>query len=240
MANKFEFTYENVRQLQIKEMKSSSLTRLDPNFYESFIQHLSDLEADYAKLSNSGKNKTELVILGEEIHKLKSLLSSMYERRERKLIFLAQVEARGGQPNTRNLTDLERELYEGMVSVLTNTRCKIDRKSVEGGALLPGAANDRGIEDRSEPLPKSIGQPKPVKKEAEVKHNDHTTDKDSANDTESKKQVLLVQILQDDINFQDENARTYFLNKEDVITLPEQYAKILIKRGAAKEIGETN
>ena len=131
MANKIEYTYENIRQLQLKESKSSSLTRIEPDFYEEFLNHLNHLESDYSKLSKKNASKTEAVLLSEEIRKLKGLLASMYERRERKIIFLAQVEARGGQPNTKNLTLLERDLYEQMVNLLKRTRRRLEPQAAE-------------------------------------------------------------------------------------------------------------
>jgi hypothetical protein len=63
-----------------------------------------------------------------------------------------------------------------------------------------------------------------------------TTLEPIAEKNESESKFTLVQILKNDIAFQDEKARNYFLKKEDVITLPAQYAKVLVKRGAARII----
>ena len=45
-----------------------------------------------------------------------------------------------------------------------------------------------------------------------------------------------MQILEDIKPFQDESNYEYRLKKEDVLSLPEQYAKVLVKRGVAKII----
>jgi DNA replication factor GINS len=229
MANKIEYTYENIRQLQLKESKSSSLTRIEPDFYEEFQKHLNKLESDYRKISKKNAGKPEAVLLSEEIRKLKGLLLSMYERRERKIIFLAQVEARGGQPNTKNLTALERDLYEKMVTLLKRTRLRLEPPSIEDEGEIELEVD----ESREKPIPteKTVVAEKKdrvvgVKNEASLK----TSKKDNG--------LLLVMILEDITPFSDDKNHEYRLKKEDVISLPEQYAKVLVKRGAAKLIDQ--
>jgi DNA replication initiation complex subunit (GINS family) len=227
MANKIEYTYENIRQLQLKESKSSSLTRIEPDFYEEFLKHLNKLESDYGKLSAKNASKTEAVLLSEEIRKLKGLLSAMYERRERKLIFLAQVEARGGQPNTKNLTLLERDLYEQLVNLLKRTRLRLEPDS-----------SDVEIEHEVSETVQSQNLAAPASGETKkVKAQNVTVQTEPVQAVPKKENgLLLVQILEDIKPFQDESKYEYRLKKEDVLSLPAQYAKVLVKRGAARII----
>ena len=229
MATKLAFTYENLRQIQIKEMKSSGLTRLEPEFYEDFFQHLGKLESEYRELTAAGEKETETVLLSEEIRKLRSLMSSLYERRERKIIFLAQVEARGGKPDTKNLTNLERHLYDRLVSILSRTRSQLVTRADE---KVPRVSIKKPKE-HTEEVPGHSGEvtgPGPVPEMPEpVKTRSRP----------NGKKLILVQILKDVAPFQDAEARNYYPKKEDVIHLPVQYAEILVKRGAARIIENT-
>jgi DNA replication initiation complex subunit (GINS family) len=240
MAEKEQFTYENIRQIHIKEMKSSSLTRIDPNFYENFFEHLSSLENEYRNLSKSSPDKPETVLLAEEIRKLRSLISSLYERRERKIIFLAQVEARGGRPNTKNLAGLEKTLYEKLVSLLKHTRSQLEGSRAADTDFTPTDVDEQqtdndggeiniGVKVNSEIKPGKDGSSPQVVSIAPSAH----PDKDINN-------LILVRIIKDNITFQDEDSHKYYLKKEDVVTLPPQYAQILVKRGAAKIIEDSS
>jgi DNA replication initiation complex subunit (GINS family) len=235
MTEKPAFTYETIRQIQIKEMKSSSLTRLEPDFYQKFFEHLANLEGEYQRLLSRSQNESGTVMLGEEIRKLKSLINTIHERRERKIIFLAQVEARGGQPNTKNLTELEGSFYNELVPILKRTRSRLTTDGIKDSVSAhpePGSENVvvREAKDESATQDESGGgSSEPIK--AGPPKIIQTAD---AGSSDSK--YTLVQILQDVEPFQDENARNYHLKKEDVINLPNQYAKILVKRGVAKKI----
>jgi len=227
MAVKLEYTYENIRQLQIKEMKSSSLTRLEPDFYEDFLKHLHRLELNYGKISEKNANKTEAVLLSEEIRKLKGLLLAMYERRERKIIFLAQVEARGGQPNTKNLTHLERDLYEQLVNLLKRTRVRLEPEVINEVELdgLRKSEKTNGAHD-GDPAVSITGETKELPAVANL--TDPVPKQGNG--------LVLVQILEDIQPFQDDKNYEYHLKKEDVLSLPEKFARILVKRGAARAI----
>jgi len=229
MATKLAFTYENLRQIQIKEMKSSGLTRLEPEFYEDFFQHLGRLESEYRELTTKGEKETETVLLSEEIRKLRSLISSLYERRERKVIFLAQVEARGGKPETKNLTNLEKHLYQSLVGILSRTRSQLVTRVDDKAPLKSAGKQKEKTAAPAEPSEEKLDLGSEPKIPGTVRTNTKT----------NGKKLILVQILKDVAPFQDAEARKYYPKKEDIIHLPPQYAEILVKRGAARIIKNT-
>ncbi|UCH89132.1 MAG: DNA replication complex GINS family protein [Thermoplasmata archaeon] len=238
MAEKDEFTYENIRQIHLKEMKNSSLTRLEPTFYEDFFSHLTNLKDDYQKLIKAAPDEAGTVMLGEEIRKLKSLINSIHERRERKIIFLAQVEARGGSPNTKNFTNVERRFYDELVPILKKARNKLDK--MESNDIQPDSSGEDSTFNISQSPPESDKSKAADNIQSDSNKKQSlpviTTGEDAKGGGDD---LIIVQILEDDITFQDEQARNYFLKKEDVLTLPAQYAQILVKRGAAKIIENT-
>jgi DNA replication initiation complex subunit (GINS family) len=235
MTEKPAFTYETIRQIQIKEMKSSSLTRLEPDFYQKFFEHLANLEGEYQRLLSRSQNESGTVMLGEEIRKLKSLINTIHERRERKIIFLAQVEARGGQPNTKNLTELEGSFYNELVPILKRTRSRLTTDGIKDSISVP---RESGSDNEGEPVKinENVTNDKPHRDPGESKKGGPPKIVQTDSTESSDDEYTLVQILQDVEPFQDENSRNYHLKKEDVLNLPNQYAKILVKRGVAKKI----
>ena len=238
MAEKNPFSYESVREIHIKEMKSSSLTRLELNFYEEFFKHLGSLEKTHQKLVQAGRSDTDTVLLSEEIRKLKSLINSIYERRERKIIFLAQVEARGSKPNTKNLTDLERILYDELVLLLKRTRSKLETGKISVPYHDTTTSQNEQSNDNQYDAQKSREDAQIISNE-QVPSGTNKTQNGSKQGKGEDQNFSLVQILEDNVAFQDEDSHKYFLKKEDVITLPVKYAQILVKRGAARVIDNT-
>jgi DNA replication initiation complex subunit (GINS family) len=116
-----EINYRTLRKIQQMEKNSPGLTSLQPDFYISLIKYLNSLEDRFKKETASQKK----ILLQDEIHNIKKISSNIYEQREKKILLAAVSKARGGNPDAKNLDDIEKKLFDNTLDIMLQTRKQI-------------------------------------------------------------------------------------------------------------------
>jgi DNA replication initiation complex subunit (GINS family) len=223
------FTYETITQVYREERKLQTLTTLPLNFYKKMDKYIEKIRESYIKERQADPNSPKTLLLEDELRKTEKRASEIYERRERKIVILALSAANGVNPNTKFLTAEEKKAYNNIVETLLQNRKDIFSKK-------------QGDECDVKPIFTAEKETEKVKtdivEENELKvFIDETEDKKRNNGTidvyETENPVIL--ILEDIPSFETKE-RTFDLKKDDTITLPREYARILCKHKKAKVI----
>ncbi len=133
-----EINYRTLRKIQQMEKNSPILTDLRPDFYDNLSEYLENLNNRLESESSSQKQ----MLLKDEIQNTKKIATSIYEQREKKVLLAAVTKARGGNPDLKNMVNIEKNLFEPVLELMLNSRKKIlenetienisnDTKSVE-------------------------------------------------------------------------------------------------------------
>ena len=116
-----EINYRALRKIQQMEKNSPILTDLRSGFYDNLSEYLEDLNNRLGSESSSQKQ----MLLKDEIQNTKKIATSIYEQREKKVLLAAVTKARGGNPDLKNMVNIEKNLFEPVLELMLNTRKKI-------------------------------------------------------------------------------------------------------------------
>ena len=123
-----DLDYRTLRKIQQMEKNSPTLTKIDPDFYDEMSKYLKNLDARMEKKSSSKKDE----LLKEELQNIKKIATSIYEYREKKILMSAIIKARGGNPDLRNLVDVEIKLFDSIFELMKQSRDRLlNRKQEE-------------------------------------------------------------------------------------------------------------
>lgn len=125
--NEDELSYKTLRKIQQMEKNSPSLTNLYPGFYSALSEYLEKLDNRLKNESSSQKK----MILSDEIQNTKKIVINIYEQREKKILLAAASKARGGNPDLKNLENVERNLFDSVLNLMLDSREKFLEKSTE-------------------------------------------------------------------------------------------------------------
>lgn len=201
-------TLERILQVYREESQKKALTPLEPDFWERVQRLVADLEKDLRDESSHDPNSAKAALLRDELKKVLKRRDHIYQYRERKRAMMAASAAAGADVDLSPLTPLEEESFRSLLDVLGQGR----RRAFGLG------------EERIEAPPRAEA-PKGEKKEK----------KGGETKRQPKKDQVLVRILEDIPAFLGIDA-TYELKKEDVVSLPQQVAKVLLDQGKAEVI----
>lgn len=164
--NANEINYKTLRRIQEMEKKSPSLTGIESNFYNDLSKYLENLNDRLGKESSSQKQ----MLLKVEIRDTNKIVTSIYEMREKKILLATISKARGGNPNLKNLVDVEKDLFESTLELMTQMRKQVLEKKSKGSTekektVEPKKENkNNGGQENSKPvvrvtksIPKFIG-----------------------------------------------------------------------------------
>jgi len=215
-------SYEELRRRQQLERRSPRLTQLPSDFYRNLDLYLRGLLEDYLREHGKDPTSARATLLGDELANTRRLAEDLYEQRERKLLSAALAAARGGHPELQHLLGPERQLYDGLASLLREARERAlhapfaAREVPAAAAPASGAPPPptAGATTAGPPLP----QLAPAPEEAPVSAR------------------VLVRVLEDVGAFTGTDLREYHVLREDVVSLPRMVAETLIVRGKAVEV----
>lgn len=123
-----EINYRALRKIQQMEKNSPILTDLRPDFYDNLSEYLENLNTRLESESSSQKQ----MLLKDEIQNTKKIATSIYEQREKKVLLAAVTKARGGNPDLKNMVNIEKNLFEPVLELMLNSRKKIlENETVE-------------------------------------------------------------------------------------------------------------
>lgn len=205
----------------LNERESGKLSELPPNVYEKAKKSLNSL---YSQASNETQSldsfltdRTRTVV--DEFNSVNETLHDIVHLRSRKILLLAMSQAESA-PVDRNelkrMVPAELEMYEGIREAVERCRTSllvVEERGIDGELLLPeekeGEVEESGVDIE--------GASEGVQNPPEM-------------------QYTLVRVLSDIEPFMGVDGRVYHLGKEDLITIPEMNADVLIGRNIALNI----
>jgi len=116
-----EINYRTLRKTQEMEKNSPVLTELKPDFYNVLSEYLKNLNNRLERETSSQKQ----VLLKDEIQNTKKIATNIYEQREKKILLAAISKARGGNPDLKNMIDVEKNLFDPVLNLMLDSRKKI-------------------------------------------------------------------------------------------------------------------
>jgi DNA replication factor GINS len=197
---------KTLREALRREKMSPYLQELGRDFYREAQKLFERMLEDYKAAKDS--DLTQLSLKLAELENLKNMINDLYETRERKIVSSALYYVKSGEEvEFDNLTEEEEALLREIIRVI-----KASREKVLTG-FVKGRTGER-VEERREEGRKEIRE----EKRGEIP-------------------FITVRILKDLPSLVGVDGKIYGdFKAEDVVTLPEPNAKILVKRGDAELI----
>ena len=198
-----EINYKTLRKIQQMEKNSPILTELTPNFYYDLSDYLDNLEKRLGNETSSQKQ----TLLKDEIKNITGISTNIYEQREKKILLAAISKARGGNPDLKNMADIEKDLFENILEYMYDLRKKI-LKMKDSKNHTDKTESDKKEEEEEEIKEQKKGNTNPI-----------------------------LRVTRDIPEFIGTDEKKYNLRNNDVIALPEDMSQMLTKRGVAETIG---
>lgn len=251
-----DLNYEDVIDVWEREKEAKLPCRLPNNFYERLRWYIQDLEEQVEDIEVPPKDKRERRVQ-KQYQRVKKISELFFKERQKKIVLAAYHKSLGKTVEIENLLDSELELLDEIATLLEDLKNKVflgeyKRKADETKEKKKVKTEKfEGKEEKKieEGIEGSIGEGKvEEKEEAEVEKSSRDREEFSPTENRDSKtphpdlspevetqDEVLVHITEDVPSFVDIDA-TYDLEKEDVLTLREDLAKVLIERGKAKKI----
>ena len=119
-----EINYRILRKIQQMEKNSPILTEIKSNFYLDLSKYLENLKNRLQDETTSQKQ----TLLKEEIHNTQKIAENIYEQREKKILFAAISKARGGNPDLKNMINIEKNLFDSVLNIMITSRKQFLKK----------------------------------------------------------------------------------------------------------------
>ncbi|MBS3781338.1 MAG: hypothetical protein KGY66_07455 [Candidatus Thermoplasmatota archaeon] len=245
-----DLTYEDVIDVWEKEKEAKLPCNLPNNFYGRLRSYIRELESEVEDIEVPAKDKRGRRIQ-KQYERVQKIAELFFKERQKKIVLAAYHKSMGKTVSAENLVDAEIELLEEISTLLNELKNQVflgeyKRKPKKGGSKEKErinaqveekeASSDEKIEEITEEETKtdsyqvsSESQREKIRDENLVSEEDHLSTEMEGQDE------ILVHITEDVPSFVDMNV-TYDLKKEDVLTLREDLAEVLIERGKARKI----
>lgn len=220
-----EIGFGEVSDVHRNERRSKVLTKLPANFYDKAEAHLQALR-DECRAAGPDPANPKTMMLQDQISKVDKRLRQIYDMRERK-ITLAALDGMLGAPQPDNMTKADKALYDRLVEVLSAFR---QGKALPASPECVPAAQPVPKECHAPAAPQPAAQPAPAPTVAAAAAEPKESEAPAAAES------MMVQVLEDIPTFVGVNV-TYDLRKDDVVTLPSQFANLLSSRGKVRIVG---
>lgn len=151
-----EISYRTLRKIQQMEKNSPVLTELKPDFYNVLLEYLKNLDNRLDRETTTQKQ----ILLKDEIQNTKKIATNIYEQREKKILLAAISKARGGNPDLKNMIDLEKNLFDPVLNLMLDSRKKIieiktkENKSNNKKTVEPEEEKTEEKQENSNPIVK--------------------------------------------------------------------------------------
>jgi DNA replication factor GINS len=119
-----EISYKILREIEQMEKKSPTLSEIKSAFYFDISKYVEDLNN---RLQNESSSQKQTLICGE-IENIRKLALNIYELREKKILSAAISKVRGGNPDIKNMINIEKELFESILNILNKSRIQVFKK----------------------------------------------------------------------------------------------------------------
>ena len=211
MGEKIVITYETLFELLRNEKNRDELQKLSPNFLNEVSSYISEKQNSLNEKLNMYSEEEKLKAERQIYHLKNSILRELYEKRERKIIAMALNKSRTNTIiDTSLMLKFEKEMFDQLVELFTNNRTEFMNKAFE--------------------------LKKTVIKETQTEEQD---DDDDDDEDEGEVETKLIRFLTSVPKFMGKELEVYGpFEEEDVASLPEEIAELLIKKGRAEELSE--
>lgn len=246
-----DFAYATLVNRWRRERATTTLTRMQEDFYEAFDKHLRQLHEEYQREQLKNAATPKVLILLDELTNLQRVRDDLYDLRERKVVTAAIIAARDGRPDHASMTRAEKVLFDAVLRALRESRQSLLRAAPpepakpQGGPpspldaapptahaqpAAPLAERARAAEAAPEaPLPgaPAMAAPRAAPRAEEIAPEERRVGPGR----------MLVRVRADVEPFVAPDLRHYRLAAEDVAALPRDVAHLLIQRGVASALG---
>ena len=211
MAGAGHIDFERITQVYREESSKKQLVSLEPDFYDAANEYLKRLEKEAAKSAGENPTAAKTQFLQDELRKARKRMEQVYQYRERKIALLAQSKASGVEVEPEGMTTQDAVLFERLLTVMNDLRGVVffDGKIPAGHPQPPQQVEEKGPESGGAPPQKEPRQ-------------------------EGRKSATIY-VTEDIPPFAGLEV-TYKLMREDIVSLPEEVAEVLVKRGKARRI----
>lgn len=210
-----EITYKTLRKIQQAEKNSPQITKISKGFYQDVNFFLHKLEQRLEK----EKKPQKQMLLAEECQNIEKIIRNTYEQREKKIILAAIAKARGGNPSITTLLPEEKIFFDELYHNIVLFRNKILNA-------------DEKIEDEQDIPESTVNQKKEIAKKTDEKEEEKKLEKKEPNSNP------ILRIVEDIPPFVGTDNNTYMLHHKDIVSLPEDMAKMLLDKKVAVRIKE--
>ena len=250
-----EFKISDLREALLHERNSKQLAEIRPVFYRLLRDYLNELEKEIEEVGFPSDSRSKA--LHREFNKAKNYAEDLFSRRAQKVALAAVHHVSGSKKvDTDSMTIREEKFYNDMIDLLEEMEDELFfggyKREVESEKEKVDKKEEASEPSQKEPVKepeeesidkeKSIDKKKkePDKTEVPEKVPEPSSEEISPVDetegsTCEKPTEILIHVTEKIPPFVDMDA-TYDLKKEDVVTLREDIANVLIKRGKARKI----
>lgn len=222
-----QITYDTLIDLSRRERSKPELQKLDSTFYDDVIEYLKEKQeilSDMQTRSDQFSDQTQQQNTYDQLNNAKRLIKDIYDRRERKIIEMAlnKSRTRSNIIDTSALLDEERHFFNSIARMLSNYRDSILESTLR----------------RKKP---QLIEPEDYGKTGEKTENSSALHKNSTgSDSEPSKQDRLVRFIHSVPKFVGSDMSVYGpYETEDVAKLSDDIARVLIEKGRAELIEES-
>ncbi len=209
-----EVGFGEISDVHRNERRSKVLAKLPPHFHEKAEAHLQKLRKEHCAAIQVPGNPAAMM-LWDQISKVDKRMGMINEMRERKIALAALDRINGAAP-PENMTKKEMQLYNTLVETFSNFRKGIEVK-VEKECVQPFHTDKAVPEPEPINVQSTIVAPSPV----------------AAEPAPETQETTVVHVLADIPEFAGLSA-DYELKKDDMVTLPSQFASLLSSRGLVR------
>lgn len=213
---------EELQAVRETERSKASLQTLRDSFYQdaaAFIQELREQRERAATETADPFDDPTVHRLSDEIASAEQTVESIYDRRIGKLVKQASFAAASMPADEEGLTTEEQELYRVLVDEIAKNR----------SSILSIIAGDNAVPPNDTRTAPAV--PKPAVDTTST-DDEELTDRSRTNDV-PRTTVRITEDIGEIVGIDD---RTYDLQPDDIVTLPDQNAKPLLDRDVAVQI----
>ncbi len=212
--------FSEISDVHRNERRSKVLTKLPKMFYEMTEGYLAGLKTEYDTESRNPSNP-KAMMLHDNIKKLDKRVREIYEMRERKIVIASL--GSGSPPD--NMTQKDRALFNELAEVLVHYRTADEPRAPKKRVPV--------VKEETVPMAETAKTAPPTAETVEGQTQFMKEKREKAEET--KIDAAVVQVLEDIPSFVDVD-HTYNLKKNDVVTLPNQFADLLSSKGKVRII----
>ena len=213
MGDNIVITYETLFEMLRNEKNRDELQKLDPNFLDHVASYISEKQNSLNEQLNMFSEEERLKATRQLYHLKNSILRELYEKRERKIIAMALNKSRTNAIiDTSLMLPYEKEMFNQLLELFNKNRLDFMAKAFE--------------------VKKIVEKPK-------EDINQEEDDADEDDDEETEVETKLIRFLTSVPKFMGKELEVYGpFEEEDVASLPQEIADLLIKKGRAEELSE--